>query len=85
MQQLKNTTTKPLNQNKMTAKQIQSEFYNQEIGRTYYEQYFTTQSTEPISPSDYLLLQETLENAISLLNDDKEIELKILVVSKDER
>lgn len=69
----------------MTAKQIQSEFYNQEIGRTYYEQYFTTQSNEPISPGDYLLLQETLENAISLLNDDKEIELKILVVSKDER
>lgn len=69
----------------MTAKQIQSEFYNQEIGRTYYEQYFTTQSTEPISPGDYLLLQETLENAISLLNDDKEIELKILVVTKDER
>lgn len=65
----------------MSQKQIQSEFYNQEIGRTYYEQYFTTQSTEPISPSDYLLLQETLENAISLLNDDKEIELKIIVKS----
>ena len=73
---------KPLNQNKMTAKQIQSEFYNQEIGRTYYEQYFTTQSNEPISPSDYLLLQETLENAISLLNDDKEIELRIVIKSK---
>jgi hypothetical protein len=66
----------------MTQKQIQSEFYNQEIGRTYYEQYFTTQSTEPISPSDYLLLQETLENAISLLNDDKEIELRIVIKSK---
>lgn len=66
----------------MAQKQIQSEFYNQEIGRTYYEQYFTTQSTEPISPGDYLLLQETLENAISLLNDDKEIELRIVIKSK---
>lgn len=67
----------------MSQKQIQSEFYNHEIGRTYYEQYFTTQSTEPISPSDYLLLQETLENAISLLNDDKEIELRILVAKSE--
>ena len=65
-------------------KQIQSEFYNQEIGRTYYEQYFTTQSTEPISPGDYLLLQETLENAISLLNDDNEIELRIVIKSKQD-
>lgn len=68
----------------MTQKQIQSEFYNQEIGRTYYEQYFTTQSTEPISPGDYLLLQETLENAISLLNDDNEIELRIVIKSKQD-
>jgi hypothetical protein len=68
----------------MAQKQIQSEFYNQEIGRTYYEQYFTTQSTEPISPGDYLLLQETLENAISLLNDDNEIELRIVIKSKQD-
>ena len=68
----------------MKQKQIQSEFYNQEIGRTYYEQYFNTQSTEPISPGDYLLLQETLENAISLLNDDNEIELRIVIKSKQD-
>jgi len=61
---------------------IQSEFYDNENGRNYFEQYFTTTSPLPMNASDYFLLQENLENAIHLLMDGKEIELRIIIKSE---
>jgi hypothetical protein len=57
----------------------QSEFYDYENGVNYFEQYFTTVSHLPINASDYFLLKENLENAIHLLMDGKEIELRIII------
>lgn len=61
---------------------IQSEFYNNEIGRNYFEQYFTTETPMPINASDYFLIKEHLENALYLLMQGKEIEFKIIVKSE---
>jgi hypothetical protein len=60
----------------------QSEFYNYENGTNYFEQYFTTTSRLPINAVDYFLLKENLENAIQLLMDGKEIELRIIIKSE---
>jgi hypothetical protein len=61
---------------------IQEEFYNQEIGRTYYKQYFTTQTSKPLNATDHFLLMGIIEEALELLMADEIIELKIIVKSK---
>ena len=66
----------------MNTMKTQSEFYNHENGTNYFEQYFTTTSHSPINASDYFLLKENLENAIQLLMDDKQIELRIIIKSE---
>jgi hypothetical protein len=58
---------------------IQTEFYNEEIGRNYFEQYFTTETPKPINANDYFLLKESIENALYLLMQDKKIELRIVI------
>lgn len=68
-----------LNQNKM---KIQEEFYNKQIGQTYYNQYFETQTKKPLNATDYFLLLEKINQAIDLIMDDKEIELQIFIKSE---
>jgi hypothetical protein len=57
----------------------QSEFYNLETGRSYFEQYFTTISNLPLKTNEYFLLKDFLENAIHCLIDGKKIELRIII------
>jgi hypothetical protein len=58
---------------------IQSEFYSNENGKNYFEQYFNTQTPKPINASDYFMLKESIENALYLLMQDKKIELRIII------
>jgi hypothetical protein len=58
---------------------IQSEFYSNENGINYFEQYFNTQTPKPINASDYFMLKESIENALYLLMQDKKIELTIII------
>ena len=75
------TTTKLLNQNKM---KIQEEFYNQQNGTTFYNQYFETQTNKPLNAADYFILLEKINQAIDLIMDDKEIELTIKIIKQNE-
>lgn len=61
---------------------IQEEFYNAEIGRTYYNQYFITETMKPLNAKDYFLLKEHIDEVLQFLMDNQEIELKIIVKSE---
>ena len=69
-----------INQNKMKT---QSEFLNQEIGRTYFEQYFETQTDNPISTKDYDNIKSILDDAVILLSQGAKIELVIQAEGKN--
>lgn len=63
---------------------IQEEFYNQQNGNTFYNQYFETQTNKPLNATDYFLLLEKINQAIDLIMDGKEIELTIKIIEKNE-
>jgi hypothetical protein len=61
----------------MSRNKIQTEFINQEIGRTYFEQYFTTETENKISIEDYYEAKETLIYFMQLLSDGEKVVLSI--------
>ena len=63
---------------------IQEEYYNQQNGITYYNQYFETQTNKPLNAVDYFSLLEKINEAIELIMNDKEIELTIKIIKKNE-
>jgi hypothetical protein len=66
----------------MSREKIQTEFINQEIGRTYFEQYFTTQTLNKISIEEYQETRETLIYFMDLLSDGEKV---VLAIKKKEQ
>jgi len=66
----------------MSIHKIQSEFINPEIGRTYFEQYFQTQTENKISIKDYQETKDTLIYFMDLLSQGKKVVLEVKYIQQ---
>jgi hypothetical protein len=61
---------------------IQSEFMRVGEGITYYEQYFETQTLEKITPSDWRLIQDLVDDLAQILSEGNKVKVDIEIQDK---
>jgi hypothetical protein len=61
---------------------IQSEFMRVGEGITYYEQYFETQTLEKITPSDWRLIQDLVDDLAQILSDGNKVNVDVQILDK---
>jgi len=61
---------------------IQTEFMRVGEGITYYEQYFETQTLEKITPSDWRLIQDLVDDLAQILSEGNKVKVDIEIQDK---
>jgi len=59
---------------------IQSEFYNEEIGGNYFEQYFNTTTQDKITTLEWNEIQNFIQEVVDVMSQNKIVKLKYEIV-----
>jgi len=61
---------------------IQSEFLRLGEATTYYEQYFETQTLEKISPNNWRLIQDLVDDLAQILSEGKKVKVDVQIIDE---
>ncbi len=59
---------------------IQSEFLRVGEGTTYHEQYFETQTIDKISPDNWRLIQDLVDDLAQILSEGKKVKIDVQII-----
>jgi len=61
---------------------IQTEFLRVGEATTYYEQYFETQTLEKISPNNWRLIQDLVDDLAQILSEGKKVKVDVQIIEQ---
>lgn len=61
---------------------IQSEFLRVGEGTTYFEQYFETQTLDKISPDNWRLIQDLVDDLAQILSEGKKVKVDVQIIDE---